>query len=63
MQTRAHSLVESLSNVAIGWGVSLVSQVVLLPMVGVHVPLTNHTQPKAAEPVHPRKERTMKFFK
>lgn len=40
MQSRAHSMAESVTNVAVGYGVSLASQCVLMPLVGIHVPLS-----------------------
>jgi len=43
-QTRAHSLAESLTNVGIGYGVSLVSQVVIFPMVGVHITFSTNVK-------------------
>ncbi len=36
-QTKRASLVESLLNVAIGYGVALVSQIVTFPWFGIHV--------------------------
>lgn len=41
-QTRLGSLIESLLNVAIGYWVALLSQLVILPMYGVHVPLSTN---------------------
>lgn len=38
-QTRTGSLVESLMNTAIGYGVALVSQIAIFPLFGIHVPL------------------------
>jgi len=37
MQTRAESLKESACNIAIGYTVALLSQLVVFPIVGVHV--------------------------
>ena len=42
MQTRTHSLAESLSNVAIGYFVALASQLVIFPLFGIHVPLRSN---------------------
>jgi uncharacterized membrane protein (DUF485 family) len=35
MQLKKHSLIESITNIAIGYGVALLSQIVFFPMVGV----------------------------
>ena len=39
MQTKTHSLVESLANVAVGYLVAVASQVAIFPLCGIHVPL------------------------
>ena len=36
-QTKKHSIVESLTNVAVGYGVSVLSQIILFPLFGIHV--------------------------
>ena len=41
-QTHLGSLIESLMNVAIGWGVALISQIVLFPMFEIHIPLSSN---------------------
>ena len=41
-QTRAHSALESLANVAIGYGVAVASQIVILPLFGAHLPLSDN---------------------
>lgn len=38
-QTRLSSFVESMMNVAIGYGVAIASQIVIFPMFGIHVGL------------------------
>ena len=38
-QTKLGSLIETLMNIAIGYGVALLSQIVIFPMFGIHVPL------------------------
>jgi membrane protein implicated in regulation of membrane protease activity len=43
-QTRKHSFLESLTNIAIGYFVALGSQTILFPMVGVHVPFSTNVQ-------------------
>ena len=42
MQKRTHSLIESLTNVLIGYGVAVGSQIVIFPMFGVHIPLRDN---------------------
>jgi hypothetical protein len=39
-QTKRASLAESLLNVAIGYGVALISQIVVFPWFGIHVGLS-----------------------
>lgn len=41
-QTRLGSLIESLMNIAIGYGVALLSQIAIFPMFGIHVPLSTN---------------------
>ena len=41
-QTRLCSLIESLMNIAIGYGVALLSQIAIFPLFGIHVPLTTN---------------------
>lgn len=38
-QKRRHSLAEAVTNVAVGYMVALLSQVVIFPLYGIHVPL------------------------
>lgn len=38
-QSRKMSLVESLANVAIGYGVAVGAQILIFPLFGLHVPL------------------------
>lgn len=35
-QTRKHSLLESLANIAIGYGIALIAQLVIFPLFGGH---------------------------
>jgi hypothetical protein len=37
VQARKHSLIESVSNTAVGFGVGLASQIVIFPMFGIHI--------------------------
>ncbi len=41
-QTRLGSLIEACANVAIGYLVALASQLVIFPLVGIHVPLSTN---------------------
>ena len=44
-QTRLGSLIESAANIVIGFGVALLSQIVVFPLVGIHgVPLTTNLE-------------------
>lgn len=38
-QTRFHSAMESLANVAVGYGVAVVSQIAIFPLFGIHTTL------------------------
>jgi len=42
MQSRVESLVESIVNIAIGYGVALLSQILIFPLFGIHVPLSTN---------------------
>lgn len=42
MQTKLTSLIESLSNVAIGFGVALVSQLVIFPIYDIYLTLDDN---------------------
>ena len=42
MQSRRHSFVESVTNVAIGYGVALASQLAIFPVFEIHVPLSDN---------------------
>lgn len=41
-QTRLESLLESLLNIAIGYGVALLSQLVIFPLFAVNLPLSSN---------------------
>lgn len=41
-QTRLESLIESCMNIAIGYGVALLSQIVIFPLFDIHVSLTTN---------------------
>ena len=42
MQSRFMSLVESLTNVAVGYGIAVLTQVTVLPLFGLHASLTQN---------------------
>jgi hypothetical protein len=42
MQSKTFSLIESLTNVAIGYIVALLSQIIVFPFFGIHVPLRSN---------------------
>jgi hypothetical protein len=39
MQLKRHSFIESLINVAVGYGVAVLSQIIIFPFFGVHLSL------------------------
>ncbi len=41
-QTKKGSLIESISNVIIGYTVALLSQLLIFPMFDIHVPITDN---------------------
>lgn len=41
-QTRKHSLIESLVNVAVGYGIALASQLLIFPLFGIHISLQDN---------------------
>ena len=41
-QTRIESLLESIVNIFIGYFVALISQIIVFPLVGIHVPITTN---------------------
>ena len=42
MQTKAQSMVESLINVAIGYGVALLAQIAVFPLFGIRIPMSDN---------------------
>ena len=42
MQTRVQSAIEALANVLVGYGVAIASQLLVLPLFGIHVPLSSN---------------------
>ena len=47
-QSRAMSLVESIANVVVGYGVAVATQVLIFPAFGVHVTLAQNLKIRAA---------------
>lgn len=41
-QTRLQSLIETTINIGIGYGISLVSQIVVFPLFGIHIPISDN---------------------
>lgn len=39
-QSRRASLIESITNTVVGYGINLAGQIVLFPIFGIHVPLS-----------------------
>ncbi|MDX8383177.1 MAG: hypothetical protein R8M45_03780 [Ghiorsea sp.] len=44
MQRKLHSLIEALTNVAIGYSIALVTQIVVFPMFGIYIPFADNLQ-------------------
>lgn len=42
MQLKRHSALESITNVAVGYGVAVGSQIIIFPFFGLHVPLSDN---------------------
>lgn len=42
MQSKTHSLIEALTNTAVGFGISLASQIVIFGAYGVRLPLADN---------------------
>lgn len=42
MQKRRHSFLESLTNIAVGYGVALTSQMVIFPIFDIHIKAREH---------------------
>ena len=42
MQTKKISLIESLVNVVIGYGIAIVSQLIIFPVFGIDIPLSDN---------------------
>ena len=42
MQSKKHSIIESMANVAIGFVVAFVSQLAVFPMFDIHIPISSN---------------------
>jgi len=42
MQSKKHSLIESITNTAIGYIVAILSQMIIFPIFGIHVDTSTH---------------------
>ena len=41
-QSKKHSLLESIVNVVIGYGIAILSQIAIFPLFGIHIPLRDN---------------------
>lgn len=41
-QTRFQSLIESFANILVGYGVAILSQIMVFPMFGINIPLSSN---------------------
>lgn len=41
-QTKKMSFIESCANVAIGYGVAVISQILIFPIFGIHIPVKDN---------------------
>jgi len=42
MQSKKYSLIESISNVIIGYSVAILSQIIIFPFFDIHIPLSDN---------------------
>ena len=42
MQSKTHSFIESITNIAIGYGVAVMSQMLIFPMFNIHASLSDN---------------------
>ena len=43
-QSKIHSMLESATNVLIGYGVATLSQFIIFPLYGIHIPLSQNLE-------------------
>jgi hypothetical protein len=41
-QSRRHSALEAVANVAIGYAVAIVAQIAIFPLFGIYIPVSEH---------------------
>ena len=41
-QSKKHSLLESIMNVAVGYGIAILSQIAIFPLFGIDIPLRDN---------------------
>ena len=41
-QSKLHSFIEAWANIAVGYGVALISQILVCPLYGINVPLSTN---------------------
>ena len=41
-QSRRHSFLESILNVAVGYGIAILTQIVVFPLFGIHIPIRDN---------------------
>ena len=41
-QSRRHSFLESIQNVAVGYGIAILTQIVVFPLFGIHIPIRDN---------------------
>jgi len=44
MQSKKHSLLESITNVSVGYGVAVMSQIIIFPIFDIHTSLSSNLQ-------------------
>lgn len=42
MQSKIHSLIESITNIAIGYAIAIASQIIIFPLFNIHVPISSN---------------------
>lgn len=42
MQSKIHSLIESITNIAIGYVIAIASQIAIFPLFDIHVPISSN---------------------
>ena len=42
MQTKTHSLIESITNIVVGLTINVIAQSLIFPLFGIHIPITHN---------------------